>query len=149
MKLVSLFFSILLLNSCTKSNTSKVVVPRDYVGPVVIIYAQSEATNQNDYNYILRENGVIKTSDQDVFGKFDLTKFYLDTISSATMIPRVFDFDRVPVAGKVVFGGRSHYALKDGSEREAVKYITYCIGNRTQIEDCYKEIDRTNYTNLN
>ncbi len=86
--------------------------------------------------------GIIRVPYEDRFGSLDQVDFYYGTILASNKLNRYYDFQDFPKGEKAVYGGQSKVVLAGiNGKGPKLKYTTYCIGYRQDINECYKVIE--------
>ena len=127
----------LLLGECQSPYHEIIVVPKSYVGYIVIIYGQekgiSEEFSGKSRLYNIPSNGILLTRFSNIHGWSELPKFYNGSILGSNEIPFVVEFENIPENQIYAFGGTSGVANKDLSGNEVVRFKHFYIGNKNQI----------------
>lgn len=60
-KYVCILYCIAMIQACNKIRTKNYFLPKDFEGNVAIIYSNNDYSVQDTYDYIIPDNGILKT----------------------------------------------------------------------------------------
>ena len=138
--------------SCNTKENEVCILPENYIGYVVIIFGQVEGSEKKYENgkrvYEIPPSGILKTQFEADYGRSDFPEFYYRNIQEENRIPYRYDFESLSDDEIVGFGGRSGVANRDLKGSSVVRFREFFIGNKSQIENAVKEVERLNIIGL-
>jgi len=137
------------LTSCDRGESEIVIVPRDYIGRILIIYDQTNGVDRR-YDgkkrlYIIPSNGILKTKFSPNPGWIGLPEFYYEKISARNKIRFNFNPRKLPTNSTVAYGGTA------GSVRnrdKILRFLEYYVGNKSQIDSAYHQAQASDIIKL-
>lgn len=151
-KLIFKIILFLTVYSCSIKEDEVYILPKNYIGYVVIIFDQENGLEKRYKNkarvYEIPSSGVLKTQFEADYGWSDFPEFYYDIIQENNKIPYKYDFENLSEDKIVAFGGRSGVANRDLKGSSVVRFREFFIGNKSQIENAVKEVEHLNIIGL-
>jgi len=80
-KIITSIFSAVLLLGCNKIRVENYFIPQDFTGNVAVIYSNNKTTSKEVYNYVIQENGILKTNYSFVKGKFEINFYQTNNLN--------------------------------------------------------------------
>ncbi len=149
MKVFRILLIGLVLTSCDKGESEIVIVPRNYIGRILIIYGQANGISPlyqgGKRVYKIPSNGILKTKFAPNPGWIGLPEFYYNEISPKNRIPFKLNPRLLPVDSIVAHGGTAG-SVQNGNQR--VRFLEYYVGNKVQINTAYDQAQKSDIINL-
>lgn len=148
----AILLAFTLLTGCSNLKQEIIIVPKNYIGYIVIIHNEKDGIKPRQYNkkiiFEIPATGVLKTQQPVNHEWSRLPEFYYEEIAQANRIPFCFDFKKIPVDSVVAYGGSSGNANKDQKGNETVAFTLYFVGNKAQISDAYDKAEKLDISSL-
>ncbi|MBK1442574.1 hypothetical protein JHJ32_21420 [Parapedobacter sp. ISTM3] len=146
MKITSVLLGVFMLLGCDRAEEEIVIVPRNYTGYIIIVYNQANGADPIYENrkrvYQVPSNGVLKTKFSPNPGWMGFPEFYYEKVAPENRIPFKFDIKTLPADSVVAYGGAAGSINKEATGKEAIKLLTYHIGNKAQIDSTYEQVKK-------
>ena len=130
----------LVLTSCNQGEAEIVIVPKDFIGRILIVYDQDNGVEplykDGKRVYKIPGNGILKTKASPNPGWIGLPEFYYEEISVKNGIPFKPNPRALPIDSIVANGGT---AGSVNTGKQVVRFLEYYIGNKTQIDSAYQQ----------
>lgn len=144
MKIISIILMYFLLLGCDRAEKEVIIVPKDFIGSVLIIYNHSDGAAPAYENgkriYNVPANGILKTKFSPNPGWMEFPEFYYGNIAPENKIPFEADMKKLPLDHIVAFGGTAGSINKDSTGEKKIKVLIYYIGEKTQIDSSYQKM---------
>lgn len=137
---------------CDRAEQEVIIIPRDYIGYVLIIYNQPNGADPIYENgkriYHIPANGILKTKFSPNPGWMEFPEFYYGNIASENKIPFETNIQTLPIDHVVAFGGTAGSINKNATGKEKIRVLTYHIGNKAQIDSTYEQVQKLDIIKL-
>lgn len=152
MKLIIGLIMSLLLFSCDTQEDEVYIVPRNYIGYIVIIYDQQSGAEPKYEGgkrvYEIPSNGIFKTQFKGNYEWTHFPEFYYEKIAPENKVPFTVEPKNIPFDTVVALSGASGNANKDLAGKKVVRYALYYIGNNIQIDTAYEAAEKLDIAKL-
>ncbi len=127
------------------------ILPKDFVGYVLILYHQTDNLSNKIVNgsirtYTVPKNGIVKLNEGNNEDWEEMPTFYY--VSKNTKIPFVLDTKNIPHDQIVACGGSIAKSYNNKNSKEYVEYRVYFIGNNEQITDAYQAVESLSFDSI-
>lgn len=150
--LVSILLFSIMLVGCHKGQEEVIIIPKDYIGYIIIIYNQKNSKEPKYEDgkiiYEIPESGILKTQLPDNSGWTNFPEFYYEKVSPENKITFKIESKDIPIDSVVASGGVYGGVNKDLAGNEVVRYLRYYIGNKAQTDSAYKKAEKLDIIKL-
>ncbi|MCB0402254.1 MAG: hypothetical protein KDD41_09245 [Flavobacteriales bacterium] len=143
---------LVLFSGCNTSQDEIIIVPKDYIGYVIIVYDQENGVDENIKDgkrlMLIPKEGILQTkcSLNSDWGGFPM--FYYENANESNRIPFNIEYENIPINSISAYGGTSATVNKDLKGNSVLRYVQYYIGNKSQIDSIYNVVEGMDITEI-
>ncbi|HVS93192.1 MAG TPA: hypothetical protein VHE59_14230 [Mucilaginibacter sp.] len=152
MKIKSILILIMsgFLFACEHGEKEIIVVPRNYVGYVIVIYNQKQGEGKSYLDgkrvYKIPQNGILKTQFPGDYGDLGLPKFYYDDIRASNQIP--YFIDTKTMSSKIVGASGGETGVAEPNNGSEIEFQLFYVGTQKDMEKAYSDVQKLDILKL-